>query len=328
MTYTKDAAIQLWHGDCLELMRQIPTGSVDMILCDPPYGTMKGAGLDGWDIQSTIWDNALDIGKLFDEYERVLRQGGAAVIFSAEPYTSRLRIYKKENFYFLYPMIWRKNHFANPLICKNAPVSFFEDINVFRKRYDTYGINPLRKYFSDVLNFCGFSSASQINRELGHSKADHCFRVSGNNNGSTQFSICTAKVYDELISKFHINDMAGFKSYPELKEIWDSCSKKTFNIPEGEKFIPNVLEFSKESKRYHETQKPVALLEFLIKTYSNPGDTILDNCMGSGSTGVACVNTGRRFIGIELEQKYFDIAQRRIQDAERTANDIRTEAGH
>lgn len=300
---------QLFYGDCLDLMKDIPDGSIDMILCDLPYGTMKGAALDGWANQTTEWDEVINTEKLFAEYERILRMNGVAVLFSQEPYTSHLRTFKSENFNFLYPMIWKKDHFANALLSKKAPVSYFEDLNVFAKKYDKQNLHPLRKYFFNVLQFVGASSCKYVNSILGHRRAEHCFYID-----SSQFGLCTEKTYQELIEKLHIDKMDGFKTFEELKRI-DMKYQRTFNLPSGSKFIGNVLDFKKDYQGLHPTQKPVALLEYLIKTYTNEGETVLDNCMGSGSTGVACINTGRKFIGMEKEQKYFDIAKQRIEEA-------------
>lgn len=281
-----------------------------MILCDPPYGTMKGAGLDGWDNQSTSWDDRLNTQILFAEYERILRENGIAILFSQEPYTSELRKENHPNFEFAYPLIWKKDHFANALIAKKAPVSYFEDLSVFYKKYDFQNLNPLRKYSSNLMNWLGCSK-KQIVDVIGQ-KADHFFRVE-----STQYKLCTESTYDELIQKMHIDSWVGFKTYDELTAI-NSKFQRVFNLPEGHKFIGNVVEFKKDYQGLHPTQKPVALLEYLIKTYTNEGDTVLDNCMGSGSTGVACVNTGRRFIGIEIDDNYFNIAKERIANANQT----------
>lgn len=307
MTTKEPNNIELYCGDCLELMKNIPDGSVDMILCDLPYGTMKGAELDGWNENSTQWDERLDEEKLFGEYERVLRRNGIAILFSQEPYTSELRNKSKMNMDFCYPLIWRKDHFANALIAKKAPVSYFEDLSVFYKKHDRQLLNPLREYFRDILKFIGFSSCKDVNKKLGHRKAEHCFYVD-----TSQFSLCTESTYNELVDVFGIDEMNGFKTFAECEEI-ERKYNRTFNIPSGQKFIGNVLDFRKDYQGLHPTQKPVALLEYLIRVYTNEGDTVLDNCMGSGSTGVACKNLNRKFIGIEKEQKYFDIANRRIK---------------
>lgn len=304
--------VNLQHGDCLELMKDIPDGSIDMILCDLPYGTMKGAGLDGWKNQTTEWDERLDTGILFKEYERILRRNGIAILFSQEPYTSELRTWKQSNIQFAYPLIWKKDHFANALISKKAPVSYFEDLSVFYKKYDRQMLNPLRKYFSEVMDFIGVKSCKDINKMLGHRRAEHVFYVD-----TMQFALCTENTYQELIDRFNIDKMEGFKTFTECEEI-ERTFKRTFNLPDECKFIGNVLEFKKEYEGLHPTQKPVALLEYLVKTYTNEYDTVLDNCMGSVSTGVACVNTNRNFIGMELDEGYFNIAKKRIEEAAMT----------
>lgn len=303
--------IDLYMGDCLEVMKELPAGSVDMVLCDLPYGTVNGAGLDGWNNTTTAWDVRINTEKLFCEYERLLRRNGVAVLFSQEPYTAELRSHKATNIEFAYPLVWKKDHFANALNAKKAPVSYFEDISVFFKVHDRQLLNPLRKYFAEVMAFIGVSSCKDVNKELGHRRAEHAFYID-----TMQFSLCTEKTYQELIDRFHIDRMEGFKTFAECEEI-ERTFKRTFNLPDGRKFIGNVLEFRKDYQGLHPTQKPVALLEHLVKTYTNPGDLVLDNCMGSGSTGVACVNTGRRFIGIEKDEHYFSIAKERIEKCKR-----------
>lgn len=315
--------------DCLEGMKMIPDGSVDCIICDLPYGTMKGAALDGWNDTATDWDEIIPTDQLFEQYERILRMNGVAILFSQEPYTSHLRTYqyKNSNFQFAYPMIWKKNHFANALKSKVAPVSYLEDINVFFKRYDTKGEHPLRNYFSSVMEFIGATSYNQINKKLGHRKAEHSFYVSpkklimqetggkGDHTfriGSTQFSLCTNETYNEIIEKFGIDKMEGFMPYIELQKI-NKRFQRTFNLPEGQGHFSNILEFSKDTGGFHPTQKPVALIRRLIQTYSNKGDTILDNCMGSGTTAIACIREKRHFIGFELNAEYYEKAMKRIK---------------
>lgn len=329
---------ELWQGDCLELMKNIPDGSVDLVLTDPPYGTMKGAALDGWKNQTTEWDTAIDPVKIFEQISRILRPNGKAVLFSQEPYTSRLITSAIPSLPFAYRAMWYKNVHANALLAKSAMVSRYEDICIFSKDIkrppiDFEGNNPLRSYFFDVLKFTGAGTAKDINRLLGHRRAEHCFYVTGGNGGSTQFSLCTEQTYQELIDKFSINMMPGFLPYSELKAIdndFKAANSKrraelleeikaqypsVFNLWQGGKSKSNVLEYKKDNDGYHPTQKPVALLEDLIQTYSNEGNTVLDFTMGSGSTGVACVNTNRHFIGIELDEGYFNIAKKRIEEA-------------
>lgn len=299
---------KIYNEDCLEGMKKIPDGSVDMILCDLPYGTMKNAGLDGWVNQTTAWDEQLNIQELFKQYERVCRECANIILFSQEPYTSTLRSYNPINIEFAYPLIWKKDHFANALISKKAPVSYFEDLNVFYKKYDIQNLNPLRKYFGVLMKWLNFNSCRDVNKALGHRKAEHTFYID-----STQFKLCTKQTYEEMIDRFKIKEWDGFKTFTELQTINEKY-QKVFNLPEGKKFIGNVLEFKKDYQGLHPTQKPVALLEFLINTYSNENELILDNCMGSGSTAIACINTNRNFIGFELEENYYNIAQHRIND--------------
>lgn len=299
--------VTLYNGDCLEVMKAIPDGSVDLILCDLPYGTIKDLQLDGWSNQDTSWDTIIDTTQLFKEYERVLRMNGVAILFSQEPYTSHLRTFKCENFYFLYPLIWKKDHFANSLMCKKAPVSYFEDLNVFSKRYDKQNLHPLREYSKSVKDYIN-KPLKEINTILGHRKAEHFFYCN-----TSQFALCTKEVYQDLINVFNIDKMYGFKPYEELEKL-NRTFNRTFNLQNNKKYMSNVLEFKKDYSGLHPTQKPVALLEYLIKTYTNEGDLVLDNCMGSGSTGVACKHTNRNFIGIELDPQYFEIAKHRIED--------------
>ena len=302
----------LGHGDCLELMKHIPDGSVDLILTDPPYGTVKGAGLDGWKNQTTQWDNVLDFELMWSEINRVLRPNGACLLFSQEPFTSNLIVSAHNNVPFSYRLVWLKDHFANSLIAKKAPVNYFEDINVFFKKYDLQGLHPLRDYAKQVMQFTGLS-LKEINQKLGHRKAEHFFYVD-----STQFGLCTESTYNQLIDVFGINEKSFFKPFSELIEIDRAFSRafsRAFNLAHGKKYKSNVFQYKKDYDGYHPTQKPVALLEDLIKTYSNNGDMVLDFTMGSGSTGVAAKNTNRKFIGIELDEKYFEIAKKRIQES-------------
>ena len=303
------ASTVLHCGDCLEVMPEIPAGSVDLVLCDPPYGMMKGAALDGWEGIATDWDDALEPSAFLSECNRILRMNGALVLFSQEPYTSRLITETHGNLPFSYRMAWIKDHFANALLAKKAPVSLFEDVLVFFKKYDTLAQHPLRAYSLRVLGHCG-GSLKAINARLGHRRAEHFFYVE-----STQFGLCTEPTYQQLCELYGIDREPWFKSYGELVEINRRFSRR-FNLPEGKRFKSNVLTYRKDYGGYHPTQKPVALLEDLIRTYSNKGDTVLDFTMGSGSTGVACMNTGRNFIGIERDPSYFAIAEKRIADAQ------------
>ena len=302
--------VDLRLGDCIELMKDIPDGSVDLVLTDPPYGTMKGID------DKHEWDTAIEPVKIFEQISRILRQNGKAILFSQEPYTSRLITSTIPSLLFAYRAVWYKNVSGNSLMAKSAMVSRYEDICIFTKPHDAECTNELRDYFKKVLDFIGAKSCKEINARLGHRKAEHCFYVTGKGKGSTQFSLCTEQTYNEIVSVFGIDKMDGFLPYSEL-EMLNEKYTATFNLWQGGKSKSNVLEYKKDNDGYHPTQKPVALLEDLIQTYSNDGNTVLDFTMGSGSTGVACVNTNRRFIGIELDEGYFNIAKKRIEEAQK-----------
>jgi len=317
-------SITLHNGDCLAKMATIESGSVDAIITDPPYGTVKGAGLDGWKGAATEWDTVIDHAAMLEECNRILRPNGALVLFSQDPYTAKLMTDTHGNLPFSYRYTWHKDHFANALIAKKAPVNYTEDVCVFFKRHtkhDFGGFHPLRDYAEKVLSFIGKTS-KEIAAEIGHRRAEHFFYVY-----STQFSLCTEATYEELEWRFNLHKMEGYKSFPELKPIdkWYRIGlvekmlaefPKVFNLPQGVKYKSNVLEYRKDYRGEHPTQKPVALMEDLVYTYTNHADTVLDFTMGSGTTGVACVNLGRDFIGIERDEGYFAIAEERISVAQ------------
>ena len=294
------------HGDCLEQSQKIESGSVDLILTDPPYGNMDTDG--GRKLGINNWDKTIHPKDIFNIANRILRKNGKLILFSQEPYTSQLITNAIPNVPFSYRMIWGKDSFANALGSKKAPVSYFEDILVFSKSHDSAGHHPLRKYFKQVIEYIGLN-LKQINTTLGHRRAEHTFYVD-----STQFSLCTEPTYNELIEVFAIDKMQGFKSFKEL-EKGNSVFNSVFNIWEGKKYKSNILKYKKDYNGYHPTQKPVALLEDLIKTYSNEGNLVVDLTAGSGSTAVAAINTKRRYIAIEKEEKYYNIAQERIKEA-------------
>lgn len=302
---------QLYHGDCLDVMAGLPDGSVDAVICDPPYGNMdtdggRRLGINGWDVP-------LEPAAFLAECNRVLRMNGALVLFSQEPYTSRLITEAHGNLPFSYRMTWLKDNFANHLMCKKAPVSYTEDVLVFFKKYDTQAQHPLRDYAARLFAYVG-KDKRDLFAEMGHQGVCHFMRYD-----SMQWGLCTRRTYDQLCQMYGIDQQEWFKPYAELEEInrrFNRRFKRRFNLPEGAKYKSNVLQYRKDYSGHHPTQKPVALMEDLVKTYTNPGETVLDFTMGSGSTGVACANTGRRFIGIERDDKYFAIASERIAAAQ------------
>ena len=303
----------LHNGDCLELMPSIAAGSVDAIICDPPYGTMKGAeGTNKYgskDAPKHDWDNELNHDAMLVECNRLLRPNGALVLFGQDPYTAKLMTNTHGNLPFSYRYTWKKDSFAFALGCKKAPVNYTEDVCVFFKKYDTLNQHPLRGYSRKVLQHT-CRSLKDINQDLGHRRAEHFFYTD-----STQFGLCTEAVYAELVSRYGLQYAEWFLPYTELEEINRRFNRR-FNLPDGAKYKSNVLEYRKDYRGEHPTQKPVALMEDLVRTYTNEGDTVLDFTMGSGTTGVSCVNEGRNFIGIEKDAGYYDIARDRISNAE------------
>lgn len=241
--------IDLRDGDCLELMKDIPDKSIDMILCDLPYGTTRNK-----------WDSIIPLDKLWKQYERIIKDNGAIILFSQMPFTTEL---VQSNFkLFRYEWIWKKTMSTGFLNAKKMPLKQHENIVVFYKNLPLY--NPQMRE-----GFQPYSTA----------------RGSKNTN------------------------------YGKFDNTYISSS-------DGDRYPVDVIEFKHDKEKLHPTQKPVTLLEYLIKTYTHEGETVLDNCMGSGSTGVACVNTNRNFIGIELDEKYFNIAKERIEKAQNKWEDL------
>ena len=231
-------------GDCLEEMQNIPDGSVDMILCDLPYGTT-----------ACKWDSVIPFAPLWEQYERIIKDDGAIVLFGSEPFSSRLRLSNIK--FYRYDWVWDKvNLYTGSLLANKRPLKRHENIMVFYKKQPVYN-----KQYRKGQPY----SMTRNTKGVGEYASNTYQRVKTINNGNH-----------------------------------NPCS------------ILEIEGGNKSEKGLHPTQKPVALMEYLIKTYTNPGDLVLNNCMGSGSTGVACVSTGRNFIGIELDEKYFNIAKERI----------------
>lgn len=308
---------KLMHGDCLEMMKTIPGGSVDLVLTDPPYGVIKQNthDLDGWRDKNINWDSPLPARQMFSEIDRILRPNAKCVLFSQDPYTSELISKQIPSLPFRYRAVWIKNNAGNVLGSKRNMVSYFEDVLVFSKicpKHDFDAKHPLRDYFMQEKEKCGGVNFNQL---LGNGMASHYFTR------GSQFAFPTRENYEKLQKTGFFN--AAYDELKDIHEQWQKDNiKKTndaypsvFNLWQGNGQKSNVLEYPKDGGGYHPTQKPVKLLEDLVQTYSNEGDIVLDFTMGSGSTGVACMNTDRRFIGIELDDSYFKIAKNRIEEA-------------
>jgi len=245
--------LKLLHGDCLELMSNISDKSIDLILCDLPYGTTD-----------CKWDAILPFERLWRQYDRIIKDNGAIVLFSAQPFTTKLISSNLKKF--RYCWYWKKNTATGFCFAKYQPMRRIEDICVFYNKKPTYNPQGLIKLEKPIMK-------DQRNMK------DTIYDKNGLNKQFTQ----------------------QYTNYPK-----------------------NILEFESVTtkERFHPTQKPVALLEYLIKTYTNVGDVVLDNCMGSGSTGEACRNLNRRFIGIEQDERYFKIAKSRLERDDETSADF------
>ena len=233
----------LLHGDCLELMKDIPDKSIDAIIADLPYGTT-----------ACKWDSILPLDKLWKQYNRIIKKNGTIALFASQPFTTKIISSNEKDF--RYCWYWLKNQGTNFFHAKRMPIRKIEEICIFKKG----------KYYPQITD--------------GHIPTNS---AKGCSNG---------------------------KAYHGTKTRDYEGGKTT-------RFPTNILEFKcvDNYSRLHSSEKPVDLLEYLIKTYTNEGDLVLDNTMGSGTTGVACVNTNRNFIGMELDEGYFNIATNRIQEA-------------
>lgn len=238
--------IDLRKGDCLEVMKNIPDKSVDMILCDLPYGTT-----------ACNWDIVIPFDKLWEQYNRIVKDNGAIVLFGSEPFSTLLRMSNIKNF--KYDWIWNKKLAGNGILAKKQPLKIHEIVSVFNSNI----------YFPQM-------TKGKMRKKMGLKESE----ITGGNS--------------------FVNEYANDLYYPQSIQEFSIA-----NLRRG---------------RLHPTQKPVELLEYLIKTYTNENETVLDNCMGSGSTGVACINTNRNFIGIELDEKYFEIAKGRIETCQNKNN--------
>ena len=310
---------ELYKGDTLIENENIKDGSVDLILTDLPYGNMntdggRKMGINGWDL-------AIEPDKVYEIANRILRKNGKMVLFSQEPYTSRMITEAIPNVPFSYRAIWEKDNFANALGTKVNMVSFYEDVLVYSKMNDIELAHPIRSWLKET--------QEKSNIFWNDKRLHEAYLKSGiAKNIQSAKVICQHKLdwnYAQIqeITPRHYNVLNTFYSFDktkeELKIIYNDYKKKfasTFNLWEGKKYKSNILKYKKDYNGYHPTQKPVLLLEDLIKTFSNENDLVVDLTMGSGSTGVAARNTNRNFIGIEKDDKYFDIAVTRIKGTE------------
>ena len=243
----------IYNMDCMELLKEIKSESIDSIITDPPYGTT-----------ACNWDNVIPFDQLWGELKRIIKPNGAIVLFGQEPFSSYLRMSNIE--WFKYDWYWKKERITNVFQVKRRAGKIIEPISVFYKNQPTYN--------------------QQRTKHLG-----------------------------KLVKNSPLGNHTKTSALNELKVT-------PYN-DDGTRCATQLLEFNRDLDKLHETQKPVALIEFLIKTYTNENETVLDFTMGSGTTGVACVNTNRKFIGVELDKNYYEASIKRIQQA--TSNDATKE---
>lgn len=242
---------EIKQGDCIDLMSKLPNKSIDMILCDLPYGTTKNK-----------WDCIIDLKQLWEQYERLIKDNGCICLFAQTPFdkvlgNSNLKLLK-------YEWIWEKPMPTGRLNCNFAPMKAHENILIF-------------------------------------SKSAGCYVKDKNK----------AMLYNPQMTEGKPYKTTSGRASTNYDTKW---SKRVETKNNGTRYPRSVIKFKHDKDKLHPTQKPVALLEYLIKTYTNENMLVLDNCMGSGSTGVACLNTNRKFIGFELDKEYFEIAKKRIED--------------
>jgi len=240
--------------DCLEGMKLIDDKSIDMILCDLPYGTTK-----------CKWDVVIPFKPLWEQYERVIKDSGAIVLFGKEPFSSQLRVSNLDMY--RYDWIWVKDTKSNFMQANHQPLNNIELISVFGKGY-------VRSIKDKVM--------MTYNPQFTEGK---------------EYKLPKVSKTTDLFGENHKNGV--YKHYDR-----DTSKRYPYNI----------IQFNMDKPKVHPTQKPVALFEYLIKTYTNEGETVLDNCMGSGTTAIACINTNRNYIGFELDTDYFNIATERIEN--------------
>ena len=243
--YLNKEKVCLVNGDCLDVMLNIETESIDLILCDLPYGITKNK-----------WDVIIPFDELWTQYNRIIKTNGAIILFGSQPFTTRLISSNMK--YFRYCLVWEKNKFSDFLNSKRKPMKTNEDICIFYKKQPTYNI---------------------------------------------QYWYSTP--YERWNTQKAVDKQTNYGNH-----------KKNIVKSDGKRLPTTVLKFNRVERPIHPTQKPVDLLEWLIKTYTNEGDNVLDNCMGVGSTGIATKKINRNFIGIELDEQYYNQAVKLIQNQE------------
>jgi len=326
--------IQLIQGECIQEMSNIPDGSIDAVICDPPYGTT-----------ACKWDTIIPFESMWEQLKRITKKNGAMVLFGSQPFTSAL-VMSNPKFY-IHQWFWQKNTCGNNLTCNFAPLKNIEDVVVFNNYLVETNNDPRRYVLSKIAEKYGITQLEMLFLSEGRYSSELSARVHasykfGYSNGK-RFDLMDKKLFDYL--SMYIKFPFDYSFFRRSEERSTADKQRTFN-PQGVITVNNkrvvgkkpnhigerpnqegkfytqkytnypkaTLQFNSE-KGLHPTQKPVALMEYLIKTYTNEGEMVLDFTMGSGTTGVACKNHNRNFIGIEKDEEYFEIATQRINSA-------------
>lgn len=330
----------LYKDDCLNILKTLPSESIDLVLIDPPYNIGKDKKWDKW---KTVDGYVSFMGEVFKECERVLKDNGSFYFFHNDfLQIVALQNFINENTKFVFKqlLIWNKTSFKkfawtnrDPEKCKDRNwfpnVEYclyytFQDETGLKSIYSNKDcFKELREYAYNIRKYINYSR-ERVFKILGHRGAQHFLEPYG-----PQWDICTEETYNQLIDIFNIDRYEEYKTYEELRREYEKLRQEyeklrqeyeelryTFNLKEVQDNISCVWESSStNSGKLHSCQKPLDILEKIIKTSSNDGDVVLDCFMGSGSTGVACLNLNRKFIGIEKEKKYFNISKNRLEDA-------------
>lgn len=266
--------IEIYNDDCFNILPTIPDNSVDLILCDLPYGTTDRYGKSKSRILQ--WDSVLPLDTLWEQYKRVInKEHGVIALTADQPFSSQLVMSNME--WFKYEWVWKKGKATGFLLANYRPMKLTEDILIF---------SP-----------CGASAAAK--------KAGNAMTYNPQN-----------LIPKNVKKTNNAKRLGNFLNQPNFMGGNNQLLGNTAYEQHYTNYPTEILEINIENKHVHPTQKPVALMEYLINTYSNKGYTVLDNCMGSGTTGVACKKLSRKFIGIELDKKYFDIAKERIDSTQ------------
>jgi len=321
---------KIYNEDCLEGMKRIPDGSVDMILCDLPYGTTQNK-----------WDSVIPLEPLWEQYERVIKDNGVIALTAQTPFDKVLGASNLKRL--KYEWIWEKEAGTGFLNAKKMPLKKHENILIF---YDDVAtakgksaeFQKLRDYFLDEKQRSGMTT-KDITKVLGNAMGSHYFTK------GVQWTLPTKANYEKLQSTGHFNEpyeklqesyrmiserVGGIRYNPQMvwgKTYTSKYSSKNLGSENygdselegevvktyGHRFPTSILKINRDRDKLHPTQKPVVLFEYLIKTYTNEGETVLDNCMGSGTTAIAAINTNRNYIGFELDETYYNMAIERIE---------------